>query len=90
MKKSELNRIIREEVKKIALREAANPELDKAVDKFVKALATKNGYRRPDAIMAIFESLKRLGYIHPSVDYKSPSGYSIEESIGVLSKERKG
>jgi len=63
------------------INEASNPTLDKAVDKFVQALAAKNGYRRPDAIMAIFESLKRLGYIHPSVDYKSPSGYSIEEAV---------
>jgi hypothetical protein len=63
------------------INEASNPTLDKAVDKFVQALATKNGYRRPDAIMAIFESLKRLGYIHPSVNYKSPSGYSIEEAV---------
>jgi len=64
-----------------AINEASNPTLDKAVDKFVKALATKNGYRRPDALMAIFESLKRLGYIHPSVNYKAPSGYSIEEAV---------
>jgi hypothetical protein len=63
------------------INEASNPTLDKAVDKFVQALATKNGYRRPDAIMAIFESLKRLGYIHPSVNYKSPSGYGIEEAV---------
>jgi hypothetical protein len=63
------------------INEASNPTLDKAVDKFVKALATKNGYRTPDAIMAIFESLKRLNYIHPSVNYKSPSGYSIEEAV---------
>jgi hypothetical protein len=66
---------------KSTINEASNPTLDKAVDKFVKALAIKNGYRRPDAIMAIFESLKRLNYIHPSVDYKSPSGYSIEEAV---------
>lgn len=64
-----------------SINEASNPTLDKAVDKFVKALAIKNGYRRPDAIMAIFESLKRLNYIHPSVEYKSPSGYSIEEAV---------
>lgn len=66
---------------KSTVNEASNPVLDKTVDKFVKALATKNGYKRPDAVMAIFESLKRLNYIHPSVDYKSPSGYGIEESI---------
>jgi hypothetical protein len=71
------------------INEASNPTLDKAVDKFVKSLATKNGYRTPDAIMAIFESLKRLNYIHTSVNYKSPSGYSIEEAVKVKGNLKK-
>ncbi len=64
-----------------SINEASNPQLDKAVDRFVKTLATKNGYGSPDALMAIFESLKRLGYIHTSVNYKAPSGFSIEEAV---------
>ena len=63
------------------INEASNPQLDKMVDRFVKGLSTKYNYRTSDAIMATFESLKRLGYIHKSVDYKSPSGYSIEEAV---------
>ena len=63
------------------INEASNPQLDKMVDRFVKGLSTKYNYGTSDAIMATFESLKRLGYIHKSVDYKAPSGYSIEEAV---------
>ena len=64
-----------------SINEASNPQLDKMVDRFVKGLSTKYNYGTSDAIMATFESLKRLGYIHKSVDYKAPSGYSIEEAV---------
>ena len=64
-----------------SINEASNPELDRTVDKFIKSLATKYKYRSSDAVMAVFQALKRLGYIHKSVDYKSPSGFSIEEGV---------
>ena len=78
MRKQQIQQIIREEVK-AALGEAANPELDKAVDRFVKGLASKYSYKSSDAVMAVFEALKRLNMIHPSVEYKAPSGFSIAE-----------
>ena len=78
MKKSLIESIIRNEIK-AALNEAANPELDKAVDRFVKGLASKYGYRNSDAVMAVFEALKRLNMIHSDVNYKAPSGFSIAE-----------
>ena len=64
-----------------SINEASNPALDKMVDRFVKGLSTKYGYGTSDATMAVFESLKRLGYIHKSVDYKAPSGFNIEEAV---------
>ncbi len=63
MNESKINikKLIREEIAKAQnLKEAANPELDKSVDRFVKALATKYSYKDSDAVMAIFEALKRL------------------------------
>jgi hypothetical protein len=62
MKKSQLQKIIQEEVK-AALREQSNPELDKMVSTFVKGLATKYQYDVTDALYAIFQSMTRLGYI---------------------------
>ena len=62
MKKSQLQKIIQEEVR-AALGEASNPELDKTVGQFVKGLATKYGYRSSDAVMAMFEAMK-LSLIH--------------------------
>ena len=76
MKKSLLNKIIREEVK-AALSEASNSELDKFVNNFVKRLATIYGYKSPDAVMATFEAMKRLNLIHKDVNYKAPSGFSV-------------
>ena len=76
MKKSLLNKIIREEVK-AALGEASNSELDKFVNNFVKRLATIYGYKSPDAVMATFEAMKRLNLIHKDVNYKAPSGFSV-------------
>lgn len=61
--------------------EASNPQLDKMVDRFVKGLSTKYRYATSDATMALFDALKRLGYIHRSVDYVAPSGFSVEESV---------
>ena len=44
MKKSQLQSIIREEIK-AALKEDTNPELDNLVSSFVKGLAKRNGWR---------------------------------------------
>lgn len=79
MKKSQIYALVREEVK-AALNEQSNPELDKAVDRFVKGLASKYGYKSSDAVMAIFEALKRLNMIHSDVNYKAPSGFGVAES----------
>jgi hypothetical protein len=63
------------------LNEASNPELDKMVKRFIDGLSNKYGYRSSDAIMAMFEALKRLDYIHKSVNYKAPSGFTVEEAV---------
>ncbi len=68
--KLDIKRMIREELA-AALGEAANPELDKMVDRFVKGLATKYSYKDSDAVMAIFEALKRLNLIDNTVNYKA-------------------
>lgn len=78
MKKSLIESIIRNEIKAV-LNEQSNPELDKSVDRFVKGLASKYGYKSSDAVMAIFEALKRLNMIHSDVNYKAPSGFSMAE-----------
>jgi len=69
MKKSELQKIIREEVK-TALGEQVNPELDAMVKKFVKGLAAKYQYGEQDALYAIFESLKRQQMLGNDVNYR--------------------
>jgi len=69
MKKVELQKIIREEVK-TALGEAVNPELDVVVKKFVKGLAAKYQYGDIDALYAVFESLKRLQMLSKDVNYR--------------------
>ena len=51
--------------------EAVNPELDKTVKRFVDGLALKYAYKSSDAIMAIFEALKRLGLMDKNVNYKA-------------------
>ncbi len=79
MKNTKIEAIIREEVSAL-FNEAANPELDRTVDKFVKGLATKYGYKSSDAVMAIFEALKRLNLIHKDANYKAPSGFEVAES----------
>lgn len=76
MKKSLLHTIIREEIK-AALGEAVNPELDRFVSNFVNGLASKYSYQQSDAIMAMFEAMKRLNMINKDVEYKSPSGMGV-------------
>jgi len=69
MKKSELRKLIREEVE-TALGEQVNPELDAMVKKFVKGLAAKYQYGDIDALYAVFESLKRLQMLSKDVYYR--------------------
>lgn len=78
MKKSQLHKIIKQEIATV-LNEAVNPELDRTVSQFVKALAAKYQYKSSDAVMAIFEALKRLNMLDKSVGYKSPSGMTVAE-----------
>ena len=66
---------------KSTINEAANPQMDKLVTAFVDKIAERNGYPTSEAIIAIFDALKRKGFLHKSVEYKSPSGYSIEEAV---------
>ena len=73
--KLDIKRIIREELA-AALGEQSNPELDKMVDPFVKGLASKYAYQPSDAVMAIFEALKRLNMIDKTVNYKAAMGVS--------------
>jgi len=68
-------------IDELHLHEAVNPELDRAVKKFIDALAKKYGYKSSDAVMSVFESLTRLNLIHNSVKYKAPSGFEIEEAV---------
>jgi len=63
------------------INEAVNPQMDKLVTAFVDKIAERNGYPTSEAIIAIFDALKRKGFLHKSVEYKSPSGYSIEEAV---------
>lgn len=63
------------------LAEASNPQLNRLVSSFVKGLAKRNGYSDADAVMAVFEALKNLNLLHKSVNYKSPSGFELEEAI---------
>lgn len=69
MKKLELQKIIREEVK-TALGEQVNPELDAMVKKFIKGLASKYQYGDIDALYAVFESLKRLQMLGKDINYR--------------------
>ncbi len=73
MKKSELRSLIREEVN-LALGENVNPEMDRLVKSFIKGIAQRSDYSDQDAIMAVFEALKRLQMLDRSVDYKAPAG----------------
>lgn len=70
--KLNIRKIIREEITKAFQKEAVNPELDNMVKRFVAGLATKYGYKDRDAVMAIFEGLKRLGLLDKNVNYKAP------------------
>jgi len=72
MKRSQLHKIIKQEIATV-LNEAVNPELDRTVGQFVRALAAKYQYLDRDAVMAIFEALKRLNMLDKSVGYKAPS-----------------
>jgi hypothetical protein len=65
----------------VNINEASNPEMDKLVTAFVDKIADRYGYPTSDAIMAIFEALKRKGFLHKSVNYKSPSNYSVDEAV---------
>jgi len=66
---------------KSSITESSNPEMDELVTAFVDKIADRNGYPTSEAIIAIFEALKRKGFLHKSVEYKSPSGYSIDEAV---------
>lgn len=78
MRLTELRQIIREEIQR-ELTEQANPELDRTVREFIRRLAAKYQYRESDAVMAIFEALKRLNMLNKSVEYMSPSGFGVEK-----------
>ncbi len=69
MKKSILDKIIREEVK-AALGEQVNPEMDRLVKSFVEGIAKRNQYGNQDALYAVFESLKRLQMLGKDVNYR--------------------
>ena len=69
MKKSQLQSIIREEVK-AALGEQVNPEMDRLVKSFVEGIAKRNDYGNQDALYAVFESLKRLQMLGKDVNYR--------------------
>ena len=69
MKKSLLNKIIREEVK-AALGEQLNPEMDRLVKSFVEGIAKRNDYGNQDALYAVFESLKRLQMLGKDVNFR--------------------
>lgn len=69
-KKLSIKALIIEEISKV-LAEQANPELDKTVLRFITNLATKYSYTDADAVMALFETLKRLKLIDQSVNYKA-------------------
>ena len=66
---------------KSSITESSNPEMDKLVTAFVDEIANRNGYPTSEAIIAIFEALKRKGFLDNSVEYKSPSAYSIDEAV---------
>ena len=66
---------------KSSITESSNPEMDKLVTAFVDKIADRNGYPTSEAIISIFEALKRKGFLHKSVEYKSPSDYSIDEAV---------
>jgi hypothetical protein len=65
---------------KMQIKEQSNPELDRTVGQFVSALAKKYSYSNADAVMAVFEALKRLGMLDKSSNYKAPSGAGVAES----------
>ena len=67
---------MRESKLDITLKEDTNPELDNLVSSFVKGLAKRNGYGDQDALNAIFEAMKRLGFIDKNVDYKAAATLS--------------
>jgi len=56
--KSQLKEIIREEL----LNEQINPQVTKAVDRFIKTMAKKYGYSDQDAVYAIMQVLTKAGY----------------------------
>jgi len=64
-----------------SINEASNPEMDNLVTRFIDGIAKRNGYPTSEAIIAVFEALKRKGFLHKDVEYKSPSGFSIEEAV---------
>lgn len=79
--KLDIKRIVREEVAKALQNEAVNPELDNMVKRFVAGLATKYSYGDQDAVMAIFEGLKRLGLLDKNVNYKAPMMEGVESAF---------
>jgi hypothetical protein len=68
--KINLKDLIKEEITRV-LAEQSNPELDRMVNRFVTSLAGRYSYSDGDAVMAIFEALKRLKLIDGSVNYKA-------------------
>lgn len=59
-----------------SIREAVNPELDRSISQFVTGLANKYNYQQSDAVMAIFEAMKRLGLINKNTNYMAADGLS--------------
>jgi hypothetical protein len=47
---------------KDTINEAVNPEMDRKVKKFIKGIADGFDYSEDNAVMAVIEALKRLGY----------------------------
>lgn len=64
MKKYHLREIIRTQIKSVlsenqGLNESLNPEVTKALDRFIKSMAKRYGYEEQDAVYAIMAALEQ-------------------------------
>jgi len=66
---------------KVGLKEATNPELDRTISQFVAGLAKKYSYQQSDAVMAIFEAMKRLGLINKNTNYMAADGLTEADDM---------
>ena len=75
----------------VGLTESLNPEVSRAVDRFITAMADRYGYSMQDAVYAIMAALKQRNYdgLNEEEDDIEPTAANMDKEDSIASKGNK-